>query len=266
VSAAVADLRWCLEQALGRHPGDDAAAMALADRMATFLNPGHVTIGAAMPSIVLPHILSAEPEAEAPTPVVLSSRADGESLADPSFEVCAPMGAPEVAGDELPASPGLPEDGPTREDGRSSPVMPATSELQPPAPDVAAAPAPPARKRAAARTDLPLTDGERRTLVALIRVTAPGTTMHWSAALKATGIGKPGPAACMLKRVQSKGYVSFSSEGPSRYVRVIRDLAGDPIRSAPAGSRIEHREGLPVPVTICPPRHARGSVQTQFER
>lgn len=263
---AAADRRWCLEQALSRHPGDDAAAMVLADRMAAFLDPCHVAIGIAMSSAALPRIFAAAPEAEAPAPVMLSSRADGESLPDPNFEVRATIGATEVAGAAVDASPDTSEDGPTREDGHAAPAMPATSEAQPPAPDAAAAPAPTIRKRAPARTDLPLTDGERRTLAALIRVTAPGTTMHWSAALKATGIGKPGPAASLLKRVQSKGYVSFSSEGPSRYVRVIRDAAGGPIRSAPAGSRVEHREGMPVPVTICPTRHARGSVQTQFER
>lgn len=187
MTAAAADRRWCLEQALSRHPGDDAAAMVLADRLAAFLDPSPVTISGAVPAIVLAS------EAEAPAPVMLSSRADGESLSDPNFEVRAPIGAPEVAGAAVPISPDTSEESPARKDGPAAPAMPATSEAQPPAPDVAAAPAPPVRKRAPARTDLPLTEWQRGLLGALLDAAPPGQQIPEAAAARPRGSRSLGP-------------------------------------------------------------------------
>lgn len=224
--------RWCLETALARHPADDAAAMLAAESFLRFLTVEE------RPNIFAPTVGAGAAE--------LSRRGAGASPAEPH-----PSDAVNLPAVAAPVSPR----------GRESNAESTGASAS----DGAASPKP--RQRAPARTDLPLTDGERTILEALLRVGEPGVPIPEGTARQATGIWKAGPAVGKLRVLERKGYLKGAiSPAGARVWRVTRDPAGKSVAPAIEGSRIEIRDDLPVPVTVCPTRWARGSVESQYQR
>jgi len=249
--SAAADRRWCLEVALARHPADDAAALAAAESFLRFLTADERgDLGSARVhtprqpgSNPGPATTTAPPVGE--EAVGLSGRRAGDEPAQASSE-------------RHGESPGRSLAHSSRGAGRERDA----GDAGVPASDGAAK----LRQRAPARADLPLTDGERRIIDALLKVGAPGAPIPEAAARQATCIQKPGPALSRLSALCRKGYLMSAIGVGGRVYRVTRNAAGDRVAPMIEGARVEIRDDLPVPVTVCPPRYARGSVESQYQR
>lgn len=222
--------RWCLETALARHPADDGAALSAAKDFLRFLTAGEIspTIG--------------EGAAE------LSSRDAGARPAQPHPSDMANL--PAVAAE---ASCSRRERNAESTGASASDGAPRTAAGK-------------VRQRAPARTDLPLSAGEAKILEALLRAEPPGSPIPEAIARQATGIQLAGPALSRLSALCRKGYLSNAIGVGGRVYRVTKTGDGERVRALLDGSRIEIRDDQPVPVTICPPRYAHGSVESQYQR
>ncbi|MGL4963168.1 MAG: hypothetical protein ACRC67_18195 [Inquilinus sp.] len=109
-----------------------------------------------------------------------------------------------------------------------------------------------------------LTEQERGHLERIIAKSEPTESFALAAIAAWTGLARMGPAAILARRLTDKGYLVARLPVAGKNHWAVRRLDdGTNVKLPPeGGARVEVRDGLPIPVTICPTRHAAGSVSS----